>query len=283
MTTSQYSSDVLFGYHRGEAGEPPSISGHVSRATGVDQPKALLAPPPAKSKTRARVSKGLSTGVSTKRIKPVPRHSLKRGVSKIPPISPRWNTHTSPWRTTCTTEGRPWPVAPLEHKIAIVPPILVLAMSKGTSSKLTTPKPNTPTTFSMWRLTSRHKLTPLPRVNGTHHTLTSHHQPRLRHTTRRVVPVLVGQLSGQPLPTLPLEAELSKVPIPPITLTMEGFRFWFWFWVLFRLWFLLTWFLLTQFLSTLPKELIPQVTLELDGFLEVVGLWGTHGWSWGCV
>jgi hypothetical protein len=37
------SSDVLFGHHRGEAEEPPSISGHVSRATEVDQPKALHA------------------------------------------------------------------------------------------------------------------------------------------------------------------------------------------------------------------------------------------------
>jgi hypothetical protein len=36
-------SDVLFGHHRGEAGEPLSISGHVSRATGVDQPKTLHA------------------------------------------------------------------------------------------------------------------------------------------------------------------------------------------------------------------------------------------------
>jgi hypothetical protein len=36
-------SVVLFGHHRGEAGEPPSISGHVSRATRVDQPKALHA------------------------------------------------------------------------------------------------------------------------------------------------------------------------------------------------------------------------------------------------
>jgi hypothetical protein len=31
-------SVVLFGHHRGEAGEPPSISGHVSRETGVNQP-----------------------------------------------------------------------------------------------------------------------------------------------------------------------------------------------------------------------------------------------------
>jgi hypothetical protein len=36
-------SDVLFVHHRGEAGEPLPISGHVSRATRVDQPKALHA------------------------------------------------------------------------------------------------------------------------------------------------------------------------------------------------------------------------------------------------
>jgi hypothetical protein len=36
-------SDVLFGHHWGEVGEPPSISGHVSITTGVDQPKALHA------------------------------------------------------------------------------------------------------------------------------------------------------------------------------------------------------------------------------------------------
>jgi hypothetical protein len=66
-------------------------------------------------------------------------------------------------------------------------------------------------------------------------------------------------------------------------LTMEVFWFWLWFWVFFGLWLLLTQFLLTRFLSLLPKELIPQDILELDGFLEVVGLWRKHGWSWGCV
>jgi hypothetical protein len=96
----------------------------------------------------------------------------------------------------------------------------------------------------------------------------------LRNTTRRAVPVLVDQLSSQPLLTLPPKAKLSKVPIPPTILTMEGFRFWLWFSVLFGLW-----FLLTRFLSLLPKELITQDTLELDGFLEVVGLWRKHGWS----
>jgi hypothetical protein len=49
---------------------------------------------------------------------------------------------------------------------------------------------------------------------------------------------------------------------PLIMLTMEGFWFWLWFCALFG-----RWLLLTRFLSVLPKELIPQVTLELDGFL----------------
>jgi hypothetical protein len=75
---------------------------------------------------------------------------------------------------------------------------------------------------------------------------------------------------------LPLEAKLSKVPIPPTMLTMEGFQFWLW--ALFVLW-----LLLARFLSLLPKELIPQVTLKLAGFLEVIVMWRKHGWSWGCV
>jgi hypothetical protein len=67
---------------------------------------------------------------------------------------------------------------------------------------------------------------------------------------------------------LPPEAKLSKVTILPTMVTMEWDGFWLWFWVPsgLRL-------LLTRFLSILPKELVPQVTLELDGFLEVVGLW----------
>jgi hypothetical protein len=77
---------------------------------------------------------------------------------------------------------------------------------------------------------------------------------------------------------LPPEAKLSKVPIPPIMLTMAGFWFWLWFWVLLGLR-----FLLTRFLFFLTKELVPHVTLELDGFLKVVGLWRKHRWSWGCV
>jgi hypothetical protein len=55
---------------------------------------------------------------------------------------------------------------------------------------------------------------------------------------------------------------------------MEGDWFWLWLWTLFGLW-----LLLTLFISLLSKELVPQVTLELDEFLEVVGLWRKHGWS----
>jgi hypothetical protein len=67
---------------------------------------------------------------------------------------------------------------------------------------------------------------------------------------------------------LPPEAKLSKVTILPTMVTMEWDGFWLWFWVPSELR-----LLLTRFLSILPKELVPQVTLELDGFLEVVGLW----------
>jgi hypothetical protein len=77
---------------------------------------------------------------------------------------------------------------------------------------------------------------------------------------------------------LPSEAKLGKVPVPPTMLTMEGFWFWLWFWALFGLW-----LLLTRFLSLLLKELISQVTLELDGFLGVIGIWRKQGWNWGCV
>jgi hypothetical protein len=53
---------------------------------------------------------------------------------------------------------------------------------------------------------------------------------------------------------------------------MEGFWFWLCFWALFGLWLLLTWFI-----SLLPKERITQVTLELDGFLEVISMWRKQG------
>jgi hypothetical protein len=66
----------------------------VSRANRSRSTKSPPCLPPVKSKTRARVSKRLNIGFS-----------------KINPISPRWDTQTSPWRTTRTTKGRLWPVA----------------------------------------------------------------------------------------------------------------------------------------------------------------------------
>jgi hypothetical protein len=68
------------------------------------------------------------------------------------------------------------------------------------------------------------------------------------------------------------------MPIPPTMLTIEGDWFWLCLWALFGLR-----LLLTRFLSLLPKELVPQVTLELDEFLEAVGLWRKHGRIWGCL
>jgi hypothetical protein len=56
-------SDVLFGHHRGEAGEPPSISGHVSRATGVNQPSM---PPTCKIKNESESEQRTQHWVSTK-------------------------------------------------------------------------------------------------------------------------------------------------------------------------------------------------------------------------
>ena len=36
-------SDVLLGHHRGKAGEPSVITGHVLRATGINEPRVLQA------------------------------------------------------------------------------------------------------------------------------------------------------------------------------------------------------------------------------------------------
>jgi hypothetical protein len=63
-----------------------------------------------------------------------------------------------------------------------------------------------------------------------------------------------------------------------VTMEWDRLWLWLWFWVLFGMW-----LLLTRFLYLLPKDPIPNVTLEIDGFLEVVGLWRKHGRIWGCV
>jgi hypothetical protein len=46
---------------------------------------------------------------------------------------------------------------------------------------------------------------------------------------------------------------------------------------------LLNWFLLTWILTLFANEHFSQSSHELDGFLEIIGLWGKHRWSWGCV
>jgi hypothetical protein len=78
--------------------------------------------PPAKSKMRTWVTKRLSTGLSMIGIEPVSCYLLKSVVSKIHPITPRWNTLTSPGRTTSSTRWRPCSITPLWPIIGIVPP-----------------------------------------------------------------------------------------------------------------------------------------------------------------
>jgi hypothetical protein len=39
------------------------------------------------------------------------------------------------------------------------------------------------------------------------------------------------------------------------------------------LWIGRLWLFLTRFVSLFPKEFIPQVTLELDRFLKLIGMW----------
>jgi hypothetical protein len=102
-----------------------------------------------------------------------------------------------------------------------------------------------------------------------------------------VVLVLVIPLLRHSLFTLPLEAKLTLVTISSTIVTMKPHELRFRLGMGLLTWFLLTRllnrFFLTWLLTLLPKEHIPQITLELDGFLEVVGLWRKHDWSWGCV
>ena len=119
--------------------------------------------PPAKSKARTRASTRLNTGVSTKRVKPVPSHLLKSGVSQIKPhqattvntltpqrrnplTSKRRSPLKSHRRTTSTTRGKPWSVVPLRLKAATISPRLISTMRRRASSKLTMHKTKAPTT-----------------------------------------------------------------------------------------------------------------------------------------
>ena len=145
------------------------------------------------------MSKRLNTGVSTKRVKPVSSHLLKRRVSKIHPTktsrrSPLTPTTkgpvTSHWRSTRTTRGKTWPVVHLRPKAPIVPPKLVTVTRRSTSSQLTTPKPYTPISLTKTTSTSTSG-------NCTHIHLTPRQRPstRLRHTTRIGTTLLVVCLS----------------------------------------------------------------------------------------
>jgi hypothetical protein len=102
------------------------------------------------SKPRARASKRLNTGVSSKSGKPVSGHFLESRVSNIHPTMPI-NTAIHPvkprttmgrpllshLRSTSNTKERQWSVALLRLKTATSPK-LVLIMRWRTSSKLNT-------------------------------------------------------------------------------------------------------------------------------------------------
>jgi hypothetical protein len=105
---------------------------------------------------------------------------------------------------------------------------------------------------------------------------------RLKYTVIGVVLVLVSPFLSQPLLTLPLEAKLTLVTISTTIPTMEPNGFWFR--LVLRLFTrLLFWFLLTRLLTLLPNELVSQVTLELDGFLEIICWMRKYGRISSCV
>jgi hypothetical protein len=114
-----------------------------------------------------------------------------------------------------------------------------------------------------------------------------HLHTRLKYTIGRVVIVLVSPLLRHSLLSLPLEAKLKFVTISPTMITMELH------YLRFRLGLgLLNWFLSTRLLSRFlptrlptlfPKEHFPRSAHKLDRLLEIICLWGKHGWSWGCV
>jgi hypothetical protein len=124
----------------------------------------------------------LSTGVSTKRVKPVPSYVLKSGVSTIQNIFPTKATSTntttvttmwepSPyyWRRTQTMKGKPWTVPPL-HLKATTPPIPIMSTRGRTPSKLTTCRLSRPTTYTTTSRTETSRLTTskttTPRILG---------------------------------------------------------------------------------------------------------------------
>jgi hypothetical protein len=97
-------------------------------------------------------------------------------------------------------------------------------------------KPIITTTPKVETLSTSGRKAPIPpRWDRMHNTLTPRHNMRLRHTTRRAVPVLVCHLPSKPLLPSSPEAKLSLMAIPPTMLTMEAD----WFYFGCCLWFLL--------------------------------------------
>jgi hypothetical protein len=177
---------------------------------------------------------------------------LKSGVSRIHPIramTTMGNHLMSRWRSTSTTKGKTWSVAPLRLKAATSAKLVLIARwrtsSKHTTARLNIPITCTTTKGTKWIITTTPKAetlstsgrkAPIPQKwDCMHNTLTPRHSTRLRHTTRMVVSVLVCHLPGKPLlPSAP-ETKLSLMTIPPTMLTMEADWFCFGCW----LWFLL--------------------------------------------
>jgi hypothetical protein len=110
---------------------------------------------------------------------------------------------------------------------------------------------------------------------------------RLKYTIGRVVLVLVSPLLCHSLLTLLLEAKLALVTISPTIVTMKPHGLRFSLGMRLLTWFLstrlLNRFLVTRLHTLFPKEHIPQVTIELDGLLEIICGVREYGRIWVCV
>jgi hypothetical protein len=99
----------------------------------------------------------------------------------------------------------------------------------------------------------------------------------------RVVPILVRPLLCHRFFPLPLEAKLILVTILSTIDTMKRHKFRFRLGLGLLTWFLSTRlihrFLLTSLLTLFPKEHFPGSAHKLDRLLEIICMWGKHGWS----
>jgi hypothetical protein len=133
----------------------------ILRSRSAKSPRSL---PPAQSKPGARASKRHNTGVTTKRVKPVPSHLLKSGISKIHPIKAMTTTGnhlTSCWRGMSTTKGKMRSIAPLRLKV-VTSTKLVLITRWRTPNKHTTARMNIPITYTTTKGTKL-IITPTPK------------------------------------------------------------------------------------------------------------------------